>query len=69
MLMLQEFPQLSPLILRKFKQPGDVETALNLVFRSRGIERTRELAAEHARLAAQAVSMAAAFAMIFLIGA
>ena len=48
--------QLRPLILRKFKSEGDVELAQQLVLDSRGIQRARDLAAEHAALAAQAVS-------------
>jgi hypothetical protein len=48
--------QLRSLILRKFKSEGDVELAQQLVFDSRGIQRARDLAAEHAALAAQAVS-------------
>ena len=35
---------------------GDVERAQELVFNSRGIQRARDLAAQHAQLAAQAVS-------------
>ena len=51
----EEHPQLLPLILRKFSSDGDVETAQRLVQNSRGIERTRELAASHAQLAMDAV--------------
>ncbi|KAK9915863.1 hypothetical protein WJX75_005387 [Coccomyxa subellipsoidea] len=51
----EEHPQLRSLILRKFKSEGDVELAQQLVFDSRGIQRARDLAAEHAALAAQAV--------------
>lgn len=52
----EEFPQLSPLILRRFKDDGDVALAQNLVFQSQGIQRTRDLAAHHAGLAAQKVA-------------
>ena len=52
---LQEHPELAPLILRKFKSAGDVELAQRLVLASRGIQRAKELAAEHALLAAEAV--------------
>ncbi len=48
--------QLRAMILRKFKSEGDVELAQQLVFNSNGIQRARDLAAEHASLAAQAVS-------------
>ena len=51
----EEYPELSPLIQRRFQNDGDVNLAQKLVFRSRGIERTRELAAEHASLAAEKV--------------
>lgn len=39
-----EHPSLGPLILRKFSEPGDVELARDLVNRSQGLQRTRELA-------------------------
>ena len=55
MLVLQEHPELAPLILRKFKSAGDVELAQRLVVSSQGIQRAKELAAEHALLAAEAV--------------
>ncbi|BDA44504.1 Decaprenyl-diphosphate synthase subunit 1 [Coccomyxa sp. Obi] len=51
----EEHPQLRAMILRKFKSEGDVELAQQLVFNSNGIQRARDLAAEHASLAAQAV--------------
>ncbi|KAK9825677.1 hypothetical protein WJX81_001890 [Elliptochloris bilobata] len=51
----QEHPELLPLIQRKFRSAGDVDTAQRLVFASRGIERARELAAQHASLAVCAV--------------
>lgn len=53
----EEFPELSPLILRRFQDNGDVQIAERLVFQSRGIQRTRELAAHHASLAAEKVSI------------
>lgn len=40
----EEHPSLGPLIARKFSEPGDTEIALDLVNRSRGMERTAELA-------------------------
>lgn len=40
----EEFPKLVTLIGRKFEGPGDVDEAVNLVGRSRGIERTKLLA-------------------------
>ena len=53
----QEHPQLLPLIQRKFRSAGDVDAAQRLVFDSRGLERARELAAQHARLAVRAVRL------------
>lgn len=44
----EEFPELGPLIARKFEGEGDAEIALELVGRSRGLERTGELAAQFA---------------------
>ncbi|KAJ3304119.1 coq1 putative hexaprenyl diphosphate synthase [Kappamyces sp. JEL0829] len=40
----QSFPSLDPLISRNFSHPGDVDTAKELVAKSDGVERTRELA-------------------------
>ena len=51
----EEFPQLSPLIRRRFRDEGDVALAQSLVLKSQGIQRTRELAAHHANQAAQKV--------------
>ncbi|KAJ7150337.1 terpenoid synthase [Mycena filopes] len=44
----EEHPEMGPLILRKFEQEGDVELARDLVRRSSGVERTRDLARAHA---------------------
>lgn len=51
----EEFPELLPLIQRRFKEEGDVEAAEEMVRRSRGLERARELAAFHAADAAMCV--------------
>jgi len=40
----QQFPQLTQLIQRKFSEPGDVDLAHNLVLKSDGLKRSRELA-------------------------
>lgn len=50
---LEEKPYLEGLIEREFAQEGDLEQALNLIEDSRGIERSRELAAHHAQAAVQ----------------
>ena len=39
-----EFPQLIPLINRKFESTGDIEETLALVQQSKGVRRTRDLA-------------------------
>lgn len=48
---LEEKPYLEVLIEREFAQVGDLEQALALICDSQGIVRSRELAAEHAKLA------------------
>jgi len=42
-----KFPELEPMISRRFSQPGDVEAAFRAVLESDGLERTRELAHKH----------------------
>ncbi|WP_449417396.1 solanesyl diphosphate synthase [Phormidium nigroviride] len=46
---LEEKPYLEALIEREFAQEGDIEQAIALVKDSKGIERSRELAAHHAQ--------------------
>lgn len=48
---LEEKPYLETLIEREFVQAGDLEQALALVQDSQGIQKARELAAHHAKLA------------------
>ena len=48
---MEENPDLITLIDRKFRQEGDIEQALQIVNESRGINRARDLAAYHAKLA------------------
>ncbi|EFX84116.1 hypothetical protein DAPPUDRAFT_47316 [Daphnia pulex] len=43
----QQFPELNPMILRHFKEPGDVATAYNLILKSDGLQRTEELAIQY----------------------
>ncbi|XP_050209671.1 solanesyl diphosphate synthase 3, chloroplastic/mitochondrial [Mercurialis annua] len=52
---MEEFPQLRSLVEQGFDKPGNVEIALEYLGKSRGIQRTRELAAKHANLAAEAI--------------
>ena len=49
---LEEQPALKTLISRELTEAGDLEKAIALVENSRGIERSRELATYHAKLAA-----------------
>lgn len=52
----EEYPdELNPLINRKFEDDGDIDTAVDLVFNSQGIERTKKLACAHAEYAVQAI--------------
>ncbi|KAI0050625.1 terpenoid synthase [Auriscalpium vulgare] len=44
----EEHPEMGQLIARKFEEDGDVEKARDLVRRSSGVERTRQLAIAHA---------------------
>lgn len=50
---LEEKPYLEALMEREFAQEGDLEQAIALIQNSNGIERSRELAAHHARLAVE----------------
>jgi all-trans-nonaprenyl-diphosphate synthase len=50
---LEEKPYLEVLIQREFTQDGDLDQAISLIKGSRGIERSRELAADHAQIAVQ----------------
>jgi all-trans-nonaprenyl-diphosphate synthase len=52
---LQEFPELSVLIERKFVQDGDLQEALSWVEKSQGLTLTRELANQHVKQAILAV--------------
>ncbi|TKR95588.1 hypothetical protein L596_009732 [Steinernema carpocapsae] len=51
----QEYPELNPLISRRFSQQGDTETALEIIKNSKGLQRTRELARQHCYRAADQV--------------
>jgi hexaprenyl-diphosphate synthase len=51
----QEFPELQPLIDRRFSGEGDTTVAFNLVHLSQGLAETRELASSHAKAAADAI--------------
>jgi geranylgeranyl pyrophosphate synthase len=51
----QEFSELYPLMDRKFREDGDVERAVELVFASKGLERTKDLARAHAEVAMDSI--------------
>ena len=57
---LQEQPYLEILIEREFSEPEDLNKALELVKNSNGINQARQLAAKHAKMAAQSLSCLAA---------
>ncbi|CAN1302351.1 Solanesyl diphosphate synthase 3, chloroplastic/mitochondrial [Linum perenne] len=52
---MEEFPQLHSIVEQGFDDPKNVNLALEYLGNSRGIQRTRELAAKHANLAAEAI--------------
>ncbi|KAL7306561.1 hypothetical protein TKK_0001251 [Trichogramma kaykai] len=43
----EKFPELNPMIMRRFSEPGDVEKAFELVHKSQGLEETKALAKSH----------------------
>ncbi|EIM92377.1 terpenoid synthase [Stereum hirsutum FP-91666 SS1] len=53
----EEHPEMGPLIMRKFEKDGDVELARDLVRRSSGVERTRDLARAHADKAKETIQL------------
>ncbi len=48
---MEEKPQLKVLIEKEFSNEGDIDLALNLVYESNGIQKAKDLAANHAQLA------------------
>ncbi|KAF9203008.1 coq1 putative hexaprenyl diphosphate synthase [Haplosporangium sp. Z 27] len=53
----EEYPELGKLIKRNFDREGDVETAWNLVLKSKGLAQTRMLAQIHCQKAVAAISL------------
>jgi len=53
---LEEKPYLEVLIEREFAQAGDLEQAIALIQDSHGLERARELAAQHAQMAVEHIA-------------
>ncbi|OIW09684.1 hypothetical protein TanjilG_06490 [Lupinus angustifolius] len=52
---MEEFPQLRAIVDEGFENPKNIDLALEYLGKSRGIQRTRELAVKHANLAAAAI--------------
>ncbi|KAL8139186.1 hypothetical protein V2J09_005187 [Rumex salicifolius] len=52
---MEEFPQLQKIVQKGFDDPANVDLALDYLGRSRGIQRSKELAKKHATLAAEAI--------------
>merc|ERR1719312_668444 len=52
----EKYPELNDLIARRFSEKGDVETAFDLVQKSGGLERTKDLARKHCEAATSALS-------------
>lgn len=42
-----QYPELNPMIMRRFQEPGDVEKAFELVHKSQGLDQTQFLAKKH----------------------
>lgn len=53
----EEFPEIVEIVQRRFGEDGDVAAVSELVARSNGLRRTRELATSHARQAAEALGV------------
>ncbi|KAL3833668.1 hypothetical protein ACJIZ3_008404 [Penstemon smallii] len=53
---MEEYPELRSVVDKGFDNSANVERALEYLGKSRGIERTRELATKHANLASAAIS-------------
>ncbi|KAF3908044.1 Dimethylallyltranstransferase [Orbilia brochopaga] len=53
----EQYDELGPMINRKFSEAGDVDKAWELVQKSNGLQRTRELAESFSRKAIDAISM------------
>ncbi|KAI0348119.1 terpenoid synthase [Trametopsis cervina] len=53
----EEYPEMGPMIERKFSQEGDVELARDLVRRSSGLDRTRALAKAYADKAREVLAV------------
>ncbi|KAG0451273.1 hypothetical protein HPP92_026298 [Vanilla planifolia] len=52
---MEEFPELREVVDRGFNRNADIDLALDFLFKSSGIEKTRKLAKEHAENAVKAI--------------
>lgn len=53
----EKYPELNPMIMRRFQEPGDVERAFELVHKSQGLEQTQFLARQHCLEASRFANM------------
>ena len=53
----EEFPEIAQIVQRRFGEEGDVKLVSELVGRSEGLRRSRELAISHAQLAADSLGV------------
>ncbi|KAF7281663.1 decaprenyl diphosphate synthase subunit 1 qless [Rhynchophorus ferrugineus] len=53
----EKYPELNPMIMRRFQEPGDVEKAFELVHKSQGLEQTQFLAKQHCSEAIRIANM------------
>jgi decaprenyl-diphosphate synthase subunit 1 len=53
----EKYPELNPMIMRRFQEPGDVERAFDLVHKSRGPEQTQYLAKQHCQEAVRLANL------------
>lgn len=51
-----QFPELNPMIMRRFQEPGDVQKAFEFVHKSDGLEQTQFLARQHCDEAVRVIS-------------
>ncbi|XP_042204143.1 all trans-polyprenyl-diphosphate synthase PDSS1-like [Homarus americanus] len=52
----EKFPELNPMIMRRFQEPGDVQKAFEFVHKSDGLEQTQFLARQHCETAIKVIS-------------
>ena len=52
-----EFPEIGPMVQRRFAEEGDVQAASKMILESDALQRTRDLAVSHAQQAADAIGV------------